>query len=306
MRFESFIPGLLIAAAVSGYGQARPKIAGISHLAVYTSDATATDQYYTKTLGAVKMADPENPKGVKYALSATQYVEVLPLPPNAGVNRMDHAAFNTDNAEAMRKYLAAKGWKVPGSVTKESDGSRLFEVEDPEGNRIQFVQPAANAHVDAPKAIGHHIMHVGFLVHSREKEDTFYRTLLDFKPYWYGGMQDNKIDWVAQQVPNGHDWLEYMVVGGEGAGIPADMTQQHLGVMDHISIGEQSVETAFKTLKDSGRLDGVRNDGHTQVGRDGKVQFNMYDPDGIRAELMSFHAVEKPCCSPFTAPDPSK
>ena len=41
----------------------------------------------------------------------------------------------------------------------------------------------------------------------------------------------------------------------------------------------------------------VRCDNGTKVGRDGKGQFNMYDPDGIRAELMSFHAVEKPCCS---------
>jgi hypothetical protein len=77
-------------------------------------------------------------------------------------------------------------------------------------------------------------------------------------------------------------------------------------VLDHISIGENSVETAFKTLKDGGRLEGVRHDDGTKVGKDGKVQFNMYDPDGIRAELMSLHAVEKPCCSPFTATDPAE
>jgi catechol 2,3-dioxygenase-like lactoylglutathione lyase family enzyme len=309
MRFKILLPALLIAAAASACAQktpARPKITGVSHLAVYTSDPAATDHYYTATLGAVKMPDPENPKGVKYALSATQFVEVLPLPQNAGVNRMDHFALNTDSAEGMRKYLAAKGWKVPASVTKESDGSRVLEVQDPEDNRIQFVQPPANAHVNAPHAIGHHIIHVGFLVHNRDKEDTFYRALLDFKPYWYGGMQDDKLDWVAQQVPNGHDWLEYMVVGGEGTGIPANMTQRTVGVMDHISIGEQNIQAAFATLKDNGRLSGVRCDDGTKVGRDGKIQFNMYDPDGIRAELMSLHAVEKPCCSPFTAPDPSE
>ena len=32
----------------------------------------------------------------------------------------------------------------------------------------------------------------------------------------------------------------------------------------------------------------------------------MYDPDGIRAELMNFHATEKPCCSAFTAEDPGQ
>jgi hypothetical protein len=32
----------------------------------------------------------------------------------------------------------------------------------------------------------------------------------------------------------------------------------------------------------------------------------MYDPDGIRLELMNFRATEKPCCSPFTADDPAE
>ena len=197
-------------------GPARPKITGVSHLAVYTSDAAATEHYYTAVIGAVKMPDSENPKGVRYMLSGTQFVEVLPLPADAGINRMDHAALNTTDAEGMRKYLAAKGWKVPAAITKGSDGGKWFAVDDPEGNKIQFVQPPANAKVDAPNAIGHHIIHVGFLVHSREKEDTFYRDILGFRPYWWGGMTDAKVDWVSQQVPDGHDWVEYMLAAAPG------------------------------------------------------------------------------------------
>ena len=296
------------AAAAAQSAPARPKITGISHLAVYTSNPAVTDHFYTAVVGAAKEADPENAKGVRYALSATQYVEVLPLPPNAGINRMDHAAYNTDNAEGMRKYLAAKGWKTPSGVTKGADGSRWFAVMDPEGNKVEFVQPAANAKApDAPNAIGHHIIHVGILVHDRAKEDAFYKGLLGFKPYWYGGMQEGKLDWVSQQVPDAHDWLEYMLTSGpSGSGIPATMSQHQLGVLDHLSIGEQSVDVAYKTLKDGGRLEGVKNDGHTQMGKDGKGQFNMYDPDEIRLELMNFKATEKPCCSPFTAEDPAE
>ena len=303
MRLQSILPALLLSTAICGFSQgapARPKITSVSHLAVYTSNPAATERYYTFTIGAVKMADPENPKGVKYALSGRQYVEVLPLPAGAGVNRMDHAAFNTENAEGMRKYLAAKGWTVPASINKTSDGSRRFQVLDPEGNKIEFVQPPANAKVDAPNAIGHHLIHVGFVVHDRAKEDTFYRALLGFRPYWFGGMQDDKIDWVSQQVPDGRDWLEYMLNNDP------NISQQTLGVLDHIAIGQNSVDEGFKTLKDAGRLEGVRADSSTKIGKDGKGQFNMYDPDGIRAELMNLKATEKPCCSPFTAPDPSE
>lgn len=303
----AFLASFAVAATAQS-APPRPKITGISHLAVYTSDPAATEHYYKDVLGAAKWTDPENPAGVRYALSATQYIEVLPLPPDAGIRRMDHTAWNVSNAEEMRKYLAAKGWKTPAKVMKGSDGSRWFAVLDPEGNKVEFVEPPAMAKTpDAPNAIGHRIIHVGFLVHSREKEDTFYRDLLGFKPYWFGGMVPGKLDWVSQQVPDGHDWLEYMLTSGpSGSGIPADISQHQLGVLDHFSIGEVSVDAAFKTLKESNRLVGVDAQQHTQMGKDGKGQFNLFDPDGVRTELMNFHATEKPCCSPFTAAEPSE
>lgn len=286
----------------------RPRILGISHIAVYTSDPAATEHYYVDTIGAVKRDDLEDDKGVRYSLSATQFVEVLPLPADAGVNRLDHIGWETNDAEGMRRYLASKAWKVPSRLEQAVDGSLWFETKDPEGNKVQFVQPPPHRKaMAAPNAIGQHIIHVGFLVHSRALEDTFYRDLLGFKPYWFGGMQEGKIDWVSQQTPDAHDWLEYMLTSGpSGTGIPANMSQRSLGVLDHLSIGVVSVDAAYKMLKDAGRLEGVRNDGHTQIGKDGKGQFNLYDPDGIRLELMNFHATEKPCCSPFTAEDPAE
>ena len=281
----------------------RPKITGISHIAVYTSDPAATDHYYTSVVGAVKLADFENPQGVRYALSARQYIEVLPLLAGAGVNRLDHVAWNTESAEGMRKYLAAKGWKTPAHVERAADGSLWFQVLDPEGNKVQFVQPPAHPKpLNAPNAIGHHIIHVGYMVHDRALEDTFYRDLLGFRPYWWGG-RNGKVEWVSQQCPDGHDWMEYMMT--RGSGMPADMTQRELGVMDHFSIGVVSVPDAYKVLVAANRLDG-RHDDAPKIGLDGKYQFNMYDPDGIRTEMMNFHATEKPCCSPFTAEDPSE
>ena len=41
-----------------------------------------------------------------------------------------------------------------------------------------------------------------------------------------------------------------------------------------------------------------------QMGRDGKWQLNVYDPDGTRVELMEFTPKQTPCCAPFTAPHP--
>lgn len=301
---------ILASAAAAQNAPARPKILGVSHLAIYTADPAATAHFFTEIVGAAKLPDPEDPQGVRYAISATQFIEVLPLPPGAGVNRLDHSAWNVASAEGMRLYLAAKGWKTPDHVERGSDGSRWFEVLDPEGNRVQFVQPPAhpnpvNKPVGAPNLIGHHIIHFGFIVHSRAAEDTFYRGLLGFRPYWWGGMKPGVVDWVSQQVPDGHDWLEYMLGVGPGTGIPADMTLNRLGVMDHFSIGEASVPSAFAVLTKGHRLD-CRHDTGPKIGLDGKYQFNLYDPDGTRLELMNFHATKTPCCSPFTAADPAE
>jgi catechol 2,3-dioxygenase-like lactoylglutathione lyase family enzyme len=289
--------------------QQRPKITGISHIAVYTSDSAATEHYYADIIGAAKLPDPEDPRGVRYALSSTQFIEVLPLPADAGANRLDHTAWNVDNAEAMRRYLVAKGWKTPSLLRRGADGSRWFQVFDPEGNRVQFVQPPAYPRspyaVDASNAIGHHIIHIGFMVHSRAVEDTFYRDLLGFRPYWYGGHTEAALDWISQQAPDGHDWLEYMLAAGPGPGIPPGMTQNQLGILDHLSIGEVSVPDTYKVLAAGNRLTG-RHDPAPKIGRDGKYQFNLYDPDGIRLELMNFHATDQPCCSPFTASDPAE
>ncbi|MGB7264164.1 MAG: VOC family protein [Terracidiphilus sp.] len=302
--FVAFAVAFAVSGVVAQNAPARPKITGISHIAVYTSDAAATEHYYTVVLGAAKLPDPENPHGVRYAVSPTQFIEVLPLPAGAGVDRLDHTAWITENAEGMRKYLAAKGWETPARVEHGADGSRWFEVLDPESNKVQFVEPPRHPKaIDAPNVIGHHIIHVGYMVHDRATEDKFYRDLLGFRPYWWGGRGDS-VSWVSQQCPDGHDWMEYMMTRGT-SGIPADMTQRELGVMDHFSIGEVSVPDAYKVLEAGNRLEG-RHDAAPKIGLDGKYQFNMYDPDGIRTEVMNFHAAEKPCCSPFTADDPAE
>jgi catechol 2,3-dioxygenase-like lactoylglutathione lyase family enzyme len=295
------------AAATAQSAPIRPRITGISHLAVYTSDPVAADHYYREIIGAAKLPDPEDPRGVRYAINSTQFIEVLSLPAGAGINRLDHIAFNTSDAEGLRKYLAAKAWKTPAKVEKGVDGSRWFTVLDPEGNKVQFVEPPRlPVEINAPNVIGRHIIHIGILAHSRAVEDTLYRDLLGFRPYWFGGMKEGKLDWVSLQTPDSHDWLEYMLTSGpSGSGIPASINQHDLGVLDHLSIGVVSVDEAYGKLEAGNRLTGV-HDAHTQIGKDGKGQFNLYDPDGIRLELMNFHATEKPCCSPFTADDPAE
>jgi catechol 2,3-dioxygenase-like lactoylglutathione lyase family enzyme len=283
----------------------RPPITGLSHIAVYASNPVKTQHFYVHDLGAVKGADPEQASGVRYYFAPTQFVEVLPLPQGwTSFSRMDHVAFATTDANGLRRYLIYRHVTVVSGIRRGPDGSRWFDAKDPEGNDIQFVQPPAHPPHIPVNPLSRHIIHVGFIIHDRALEDTFYRGVLGFRPYWYGGMTDSSSQWVAQQVPNGTDWLEYMVVDPpHGRGIPPDMKRSDVGILDHFSLGVRNIEAAYNLLWNGDRLQG--QDNLPKVGRDAKWQLNLYDPDGTRAEIMELHAMGKPCCSPFTASDPT-
>jgi catechol 2,3-dioxygenase-like lactoylglutathione lyase family enzyme len=303
------LAALLLVPIPFSSGQAsnsRPPITGISHLSVYSADLNKTETFYVHYLGAFKAADPENPRGVRYYFSPTQFVEVLPLPQGyTSINRLDHVAFVTADAERLRSYLGANGVAVPASVEHGSDGSKWFDVRDPEDNKVEFVQVPATAPEVPLDPLSHHIIHVGYMVHSRSAEDAFYRTVLGFRPYWYGGMSDTAPSWVSQQVPDGTDWIEYMLVTGpETRGLPADMTSDRLGGMDHFSLGVRDMKETALVLYSGDRVP-ERTSG-PKIGRDGKWQYNLFSPDGTRAEIMEFQAVGKPCCSDFTAASPTE
>jgi catechol 2,3-dioxygenase-like lactoylglutathione lyase family enzyme len=296
------LAGAFVAAGAAAQPN-RPAITGISHMCVYSSDAAASDNFYSRILGAAKSPDPQAANGTRYYFSPTQFVEVLPLPPDHTISRMACVAYNTADAGGLLEYLKSHAVNGLSELKTASDGSRWFQAKDPEGNQLEFIQPGQPTSMPADaKPIGTRIIHVGYLVHNRAAEDAFYKDILGFRPYWFGAMHPDRLDWVSQQVPDGHDWLEYMLVG-EGSTTPlSKVDQRELGVLNHFSIGVPNMEQAVTTLIREDRLS-PRHDG-PQMGKDGKWQANLYDPDGTRVELMEFQPVIKPCCSAFTADSP--
>ena len=277
----------------------RPKITAIDHVDFYTTSPEANQKLYATVLG-LAMAQPVEPRQMQRYLVGSQWVGYSAAPDANPTNRFDHAAFRTENAENLRKYLAAKGVKTPASVTKWSDGTASFMVNDPEGNSIEFVQPAkaGDSATGSSDPVSRRMIHVGFVVHDRAAEDKFYRDILGFRPYWYGGMHPERTDWVALQVPDGSDWLEYML------NMKPDADLRTVGVMNHISLGVKDMNFAQMKIESHGWTPSATE--HSQIGRDGKLQLNVFDPDLTRIELMEFRPVDKPCCSEFTAPHPTE
>jgi catechol 2,3-dioxygenase-like lactoylglutathione lyase family enzyme len=273
----------------------RPPITGVAFARFYTTDQAAAQKFYGSTLGFERKEDD----GMwLYPVNHSQWIEVLTTPPPPQPNvRMAAVAFTTEDAAKLEHYLEAHNIK-PEVPLKNGQ----FGVRDPEGNLVLFVQRNSEKLVAtalaAPSAASTRIIHVGFVVTDRAKEDAFWQQILGFKPYWHGGPKDDGVDnWVSLQVPDGTDWLEYMLNAGPNPSL------HQTGVMDHFSLGVSHMDDAVTALAHN-HCEGP-NCTKTQMGRDGKVQLNLFDPDQTRVEFMEFAPAQEPCCSPFTGKHPT-
>jgi catechol 2,3-dioxygenase-like lactoylglutathione lyase family enzyme len=272
----------------------RPPITGVAFARFYTTDPAAAEKFYGTTLGLERK---ESEGMWLYPVNHSQWVEILPktTPPDPNT-RLAAVAFTTTNADQLERYLESKAVKPEQSLKHGQ-----FAVRDPEGNLVIFVQSGSDKTVastaPSPTATSHRIIHVGFMVTDEAKENVFWRDILGFRPYWRGGPNPTTTNWVSQQVPDGTDWLEYMLNNGPNP------TLQHAGVMDHFSLGVVSMPDTIAALAKN-HCEGP-DCTKSQLGKDGKVQLNLYDPDHTRVEFMEFAPQQEPCCSPFTAKHPS-
>ena len=273
-----------------------PPIVGIAHVALRTNHPDAARRFYGSILGFSDVSVPANAAAGRtttiFKVNDHQYIEIFPGQADPRTDLLLHVAFETTSARKLRNYLMLKNATRVGKLRRTDEGSQGFTLQDPEGHPIEFVQyfpGSVNRGTfgkDMPETrISTQIIHAGFIVRSRAAEDRFFKNVLGFHLMWYGGMTNQTTDWVDMRVTDGTNWLEYMLNARE----PSLRT---LGVLYHFSLGVPSVAQAYKTVVERGY-----EPKKPQIGRDGKWQLNLYDPDGTRVELMEPKPVRTPCCS---------
>lgn len=277
----------------------RPRILGIASVTILSTDIAAANDFYRMTIlpGTIcKLC--ERPPIRFFGFVTGQTVELRDAPAAAS-NLLLEVSFVTDNLGNLRRFLEADGIKVEQEKSATGAPARPIVTHDPEGHQISFVESpyitSTHEAVSSADVAGpFRIIHAGFVVHDRDAEDKFYKDILGFHVYWHGGMKDGEDNWVDMQVPDGTDWIEYMLR------VSPDASHKTLGVMNHIALGVPDIQAAKQQLIKNGWTSSEE----PKIGRDGKWQLNLYDPDETRIELMEFKPTKEPCCAPYTGPHP--
>jgi catechol 2,3-dioxygenase-like lactoylglutathione lyase family enzyme len=272
----------------------RPRIVGISHAAFYVSDMAKARAFYEGFLGfASPYSIPRrNPAEhlVWIKINDRQSVELFPgseVAPDA--DRLYHIAIEVEDADAMLAYLRAKG--VAGLPPTASSpvgkiGNKNFTIKDPNGNGVEIVQYMPDGwtmrekgrHLPATR-ISHRMSHVGVMVGELEASMKFYGEILGFRETWRGSSGGKTLNWVNMQVPEGDDYVEFMLY-------EKYPTIERLRTMHHICLEVSDVAKAGEILKARPYPAGSKPPTEMKAGVNGKRQINYFDPDGTRVEIM--------------------
>jgi catechol 2,3-dioxygenase-like lactoylglutathione lyase family enzyme len=307
MRHLALLALLLTASASPAQSPARPRITGISHVAYFSSDMPRSLVFWHDLLGFDLSYDRKAPNSSDTTVAFLkvndhQYVELLANPPAGSKNLMSHICFLTDGVEQMRTYLGAGGVQVPAHASRTRTGDLVFQITDPDGTTVEFSQPQSNS-VEAQGAgkflpatrISQHIYHVGFLVGHTQRALDFYANILGFRETWRGASNPAQLSWINMQVPDGTDYVEFMLYRT----LPATY-----GSSNHVALEVSDIAAAAAALQSRPAFTSYGKTLAIHTGVNGKRQLNLFDPDGTRVELMEPNTADGKPVPPSTAPPP--
>ena len=305
---QVFTALLFAMSLLAAFGEVqRPHITGLSHIALYVHDMEKSRAFYKDFLGYAEPYSLTNYNGslrlTWIKINDRQSVELFPETAT-NTDRLYHVALETDDAVAMRDYLAANGVKVPDKVGKGRIGNLNYFIKDPDGHIVEIVQYAPDSWTVQNRGkflpdtrISTNIAHMGILVGDLDASKKFYEGIFGFHEIWRGTRNTNVLNWVHEQIPDGREFLEFMLYSELPA--PDKRGSQH-----HFCLEVPDIEKARATLQTRALRIGYTRALNIQTGINRKRQLNVYDPDGTRVELMEPRTVDGIPAPPSAAPPP--
>ncbi len=305
----SMLLAISFAGSTAGDDVKRPRVLGLSHMALFVSDLQKARAFYEDFLGyqepyVLKREDGSD-RIVFIKINDSQYIELFAENPKQD-GHLNHISFFTDSAQGMRHYLASRGVKVPDKVGKGRIGNSNFNIVDPDGHTVEIVQYEPDSWTLRERGkfmpdtrISTQMAHVGVLVGALEPSLKFYRDILGFQEFWRGSSSGTELSWVNIRVPDAQDYLELMLYSK----LP---DAEQMGSKNHICLITPDIRKAVAILESRPAGKNYTRAIEIKVGKNGKRQANLFDPDGTRIELMEPNTADGKVVPSSTAPPPGK
>jgi len=303
----SLLLAISLVGSIAGDEVRRPRLLGLSHMALFVSDLKKARAFYEDFLGyqepyVLKREDGTD-RIVFIKINENQYIELFAENPKQD-GHLNHIAFFTDSAQDLREYLASRGIKVPDKVTKGRIGNSNFNIVDPDGHTVEIVQYEPDSWTRREQGkfmpdtrVSTRMAHVGVMVGALEPSLKFYRDVLGFQEFWRGSSSGTELSWVNMRVPDGDDYLELMLYS-------TPQNAEQMGGKNHICLFTPDINKAVAMLESRPARKNYTRPIEVKVGKNGKRQVNLFDPDGTRIELMEPNTVDGKAVPSSTAPPP--
>ena len=124
-------------------------LAGIGHVALKVADIGRSLEFYRDRLGFAEMMRLDNDDGslwlVYLRITDTQFLELFPdgqgdRAPDRDATAVNHFCLECDDLDVTAARLRGAGVKLTVEPKMGLDGNRQCWIEDPDGNRIEFMQ----------------------------------------------------------------------------------------------------------------------------------------------------------------------
>lgn len=287
---------------MSTFSNANPfGILGLSHVGLWVDDLEASCAFYRDFLGFAEQCrlnylDTGEVMLTCFKINEDQWMEFFRrLGPEE--NRMHQIAFRVTDAEAIRVRLATNGMAVPPATPKGQMGNYNFTAPGPEGQIIEFVQhlPTGLTARDRGRflpgtRISTHLQHAGIVVADVAEADRYFGEILGLQETWRGSIDGRTLSWIHRRLPSEGDYVEYML---------------DRGVAPHFCLEVADATLALAQLEQSPYRARYHRPLGLHLGRNGHRIINVFDPDGIRIELMEPKPANGQSVVSSTAPLPA-
>ena len=285
----------------------RPRILGFSHIALFAHDYEKSRAYYGQLLGFEEPYSLHNPDGSPimtfFKVNDHQYIELF-AERAPETDRLNHISIETDNVQGMRTYLESRGVTVPKDLHPGRIGNLSFNITDPAGHTVEIVQympqgktVQAYGKFMGDTRISKRMSHVGVIVTNLDPEYKFYTQILGFTETWRGSSTGKTLSWINLKVPDGEDYVEFMLSKDEPP--PTQRGAQH-----HLCLVVPDVNASVATLRSRPAFSKYERALDVHVGINRKRIANFFDPDGTRTELMEPVTIDGKRTPPSNAPPP--